>query len=72
MAATFPINWRTGGIAWNRFNGVFSLYVAMRFGGQEGHRKAIGFVFRVGNRQNALYRARKQPWLFGCIQLRAY
>lgn len=72
MAAAFPINWKSGGIGWNRMNGVFSLYVAFRFGTPDGSRKSIGFVLRIGPKRKALYRARKQPWLLGCIQLRAY
>lgn len=69
---SWPINWRTGGIGWHCFNGVFSLYVCPRFGLPDGSRRPIGVVLRIGKRERALFSARKRKWLFGRIQVRVY
>lgn len=71
MAESFPIRWGFGGIGWSKRCGIFSLFVALRFGVAD-HRKAIGFIIRVGHRRNALFSQRKRPWLFDRIQVRAY
>jgi hypothetical protein len=72
MAGAFPINWKSGGIGWQKWNGVFSLYICLRFGELQGGQRPIGLVIRFGKRERALYSARRKPWIGRYLQVRAY